>query len=502
VGVQEPASSATTLHEIRSLLTSRHPLIVVESVEEERAVGLLSEAAEQAGLQLFEWSVTTGLRRKDQRHAFHRTDDPLTLLKHIGGLTVEGAYLLKDFSVYLESPELRRQLRELASQWSGRRSSLVILGETVELPPELAREAVFLRLQLPGPAELHDVVSEVLESFRGRQSVRVELTPASLSDLVRSLRGLTLKQARQVVSFCVLSDGRLSAEDVETALCRKGELIRNQGLLEYYPAASNAYALGGFAKLKGWLERARVGFTEDAQRLNLRPPRGILVLGVQGCGKSLAAKFVAREWGLPLLRLDAGRLYDRYVGESERNFRRAVGQAESMAPVVLWVDELEKAISGSGGSESDGGVGQRITGAFLTWLQEHSGNVFVAATANDVSQLPPELLRKGRFDEIFFVDLPDLSERMEIFRIHLALRNQDPECFDLEGLCKVTEGFSGAEIEQAVIASLYRCLHEKRTLTSSVLVEECTCAVPLSVSRREEIESLRRWARDRFVSVS
>lgn len=500
--MRSSATTASTAHEIRALLASRHPVIVVESVEEDRAVGLVSGAAAQLGLPVFEWSVTTGLRRSDQRHSFHRTDDPLTLLRHIGGLTVDAVFLLKDFSIYLERPEVRRQFRELADGMAGHRSSLVLLGDSVPMPAELARQAVYFRLHLPGTDELRAAVREALESLRERQSFRVNLTPEALADLVRALRGLTLKQARQVVSYCVLSDGRLDVGDIELALRRKGEMIRDQGLLEYYPPSSNDYSLGGFTNLKAWLDRARTGFSEAARRLNLKPPRGILVVGVQGCGKSLAAKFVAREWRLPLLRLDAGRLYDKYIGESERNFRRAVAQAESMAPAVLWIDELEKAFAGSGGSEGDGGVAKRITGSLLTWLQEQNQGVFVAATANDISQLPPELLRKGRFDEIFFVDLPTSEERREIFRIHLELRQQNPEQFDLAYLAQVTEGFSGAEIEQAVIASLYRCLHETTPLTTERIGEECRAGVPLSVSRREDIEALRQWARGRFVAVS
>lgn len=500
--MEDTGSPATTLHELRSLIVSRHPVILVETVEEERAVALLSTVAEQLQLQLFEWSVTTGLRRQDQKHPFHRTDDPLILLKHIAALTVAGVFLLKDFSIFLEKPEVRRQFRELAELLAARRSSLVLIGESLALPSELARQAVHFRLQLPGLGELRETVREVLQSLQGRQAFRVELTPDTLTHLVHSLRGLTLKQARQVISYCILADGRLSAEDVQIALQRKGELIREQGLLEFYPLGSNTYDLGGFQGLKAWLNRARAGFSPEARQLNLKPPRGILVLGVQGCGKSLAAKFVAREWQLPLLRLDAGRLFDKYVGESERNFRRAVAQAESLAPVVLWIDELEKGIGGTEAADSDGGVGRRITGAFLTWLQEHRGGVFVAATANDVSRLPPELLRKGRFDEVFFVDLPGRPERAEIFRIHLKLRNQDPDRFDLDRLSAAAEGFSGAEIEQAVIASLYRCLHEKAELATAHILDECRNTIPLSVSRREEIDGLRNWAHSRFVGVS
>jgi SpoVK/Ycf46/Vps4 family AAA+-type ATPase len=260
--------------------------------------------------------------------------------------------------------------------------------------------------------------------------------------------------------------------------------------------------LGGFVNLKSWLERAKVGFTSEAKALNLTPPRGIMLVGVPGCGKSLAAKAIAREWQLPLLKLDAGRLFDKFVGESEKNFRKAIEMAESLSPIVLWIDEIEKAMAAGGGSgEADAGLSRRLFGAFLTWLQEKKQEVFVVATANNLSLLPPELLRKGRFDEIFFVDLPDDSERESIWKIHLGLRKQDVKKFDLLKIVSASDGFSGSEIEQAVVAALYRALHQKTPLTTDLLIEELTNTVPLSVTRREDIDQLRETAQGRFVNV-
>lgn len=309
--------------------------------------------------------------------------------------------------------------------------------------------------------------------------------------------GLTLNQA---LAYAALADGRLAVDDVSRILERKAQLIQDGGLLEYYAASDNAFELGGFARFREWLARARVGFGADARALNLSPPRGVLIVGVQGCGKSLAAKVVAREWKMPLLKLDSGRLLDKFIGESEKNFRRALEIAESMSPSVLWIDEIEKALA-VGRSDVDGGLGRRLLGGFLTWLQEHRAPVFVAATANDISALPPEFMRKGRFDEIFFVDLPDASERAEILRIHLALRQQDPTQFDLLQLAAAADGFSGAELEQAVVAALFRTLYEKRRLDTALMLATLKATVPLSVSRREEIESLRSYASGRFVSV-
>lgn len=254
--------------------------------------------------------------------------------------------------------------------------------------------------------------------------------------------------------------------------------------------------------MKSWLERARIGFTAEARSLNLAPPRGIMLVGVPGCGKSLAAKAIAREWKLPLLKLDAGRLFDKFVGESEKNFRKAIETAESLSPIVLWIDEIEKGmVAGGGSGEADAGLSRRLFGAFLTWLQEKKQDVFVVATANDLSSLPPELLRKGRFDEIFFVDLPDDVERETIWNIHLRLRKQDSQTFDLGKIVSASDGFSGSEIEQAVVTALYRALHQKTPLTTELLIEELTHTIPLSVTRREDIDALRQTAEGRFMNV-
>jgi SpoVK/Ycf46/Vps4 family AAA+-type ATPase len=291
----------------------------------------------------------------------------------------------------------------------------------------------------------------------------------------------------------------LDITDLAVALEAKKDRVEATGVLEFEAARKEPVALGGLANLKGWLGRAQAGYSERARELGLAPPRGILLVGVQGCGKSLACRTVAREWGLPLLRLDAGRLFDKYVGESEKNLRKAFTTAEAVAPVVLWIDEIEKAFA-SGGSDADGGLSKRLFGAFLTWLQEKQPGVFVAATANDLSAVPPELLRKGRFDEIFFVDLPTDAERRLIFSLHLEKRKQDPSQFDLAALSAASEGFSGAEIEQAIVTALYAMIADKdEALTTASIASELKATVPLSRSRREDIESLRAFAAERFV---
>ncbi len=497
-------STSTTLHDLKSLILSFHPVLVIESLEEERVVALLQTAARELGMPLFEWSVTRGLTRDQSTGNYHGTTAPLAMLQHIEGLTIEAIYLLKDFARCLEDPPVARQLREVATRFAGRPTAIVISGDSVNLPREIDVVAVHHALALPDRDELRDVVKSVLDSLRGRSKFVVELNEEELDRLLGALSGMTLQQARQVVAQVVLEDGKLAASDLSAVLERKADRLRDGGLLEYFPAEDNHYEIGGFARLKTWLERARTGFSREARDLGLPAPKGILLVGVQGCGKSLAAKAIAREWAMPLVKLDMGRLYDKYVGESEKNFRRAISMAESMAPAVLWLDEIEKVLatgSAGGGGHEDGGLSRRLFAGFLGWLQEKKSEVFVVATANDVFSLPPELIRKGRFDEIFFVDLPDATERRTIFEIHLRLRKQDPATLDLEPLVTATEGFSGAELEQAVISALYHALHRKQPLDLALLLEEVKQTVPLSVSRREDVERLRSLASQRFVAV-
>jgi hypothetical protein len=494
-------SQRRSAHDLKSLVLSFHSLIVIETVEEERVRSLLLEVAADLRLPLYEWSLTTGFHRPHGGDV-EGTQDPLTALRHMADTEGnEAVYLLKDMAPHLTNPNIERLMRELVQKMTATRSAVVMTGDPIELPKGLEALAVRFRLELPNDDELRDVVRAVVESFSARQKVRVELTREEAQRLVHALSGLTLTQARQVIAQTIVDDGRLTAGDIQKVIRCKGEIIQRGGVLEFFAPEENAFQLGGFSRLKTWLADARVGFTREARAMNLEPPKGVLIVGVQGCGKSLSAKFIAREWDLPLLKLDAGRLYEKYVGESEKNFRKATALAEAMAPVVLWIDEIEKVFSQNGGGDSDGGLSQRLFGAFLTWLQEKEEGVFVVGAANDLLNVPPELLRKGRFDEIFFVDLPTAEERASILTIHLGLRRQDPAQFDLQRMAAATDGFSGAEIEQAVISAAYRCLHRKCALTTEAVIESAASTVPLSVARREDVERIRRMAAGRFTPV-
>ena len=493
---------STSTHDIKTLILSFHPVVAIETVEEERVRSLLVSISAQVRKPLFEWSLTRGLTRVDDTAQVNRTTaSPAALLGHLENLRPDILVLLKDFSRHLDDATHARLFREVADQFAKKRSTAVLTGETVQLPNEIEALAVRYRLQLPDREELDDVVAAVLQSLEGRAPRVHALSPADRDELLRAMNGLTLNQARQAISHAVLEDGALTPRAVQEVLDRKAQMIKEGGLLEYYPLADNRFELGGFANLKAWLQRAYLGFSPEARALNLTPPRGILLVGVPGCGKSLACKVIARDWKLPLLKLDAGRLFDKYVGESEKNFRKAVAMAESMAPVVFWIDEIEKAMVAAGSGDADAGLSRRLFGAFLTWLQEKKQDVFVVATANDLSILPPELLRKGRFDEIFFVDLPNEQEREAIVKIQLGLRKQNPASFDLKTIVPACDGFSGAEIEQAVVSSLYRALSHKTPLDTGLLLEELRQTVPLSVSRREDIARLRETAKGRFVNV-
>jgi hypothetical protein len=495
-------SHRRAVHDLKSLVLSYHSLITIETVEEERVLALLHEVATDLRLSLYDWSLTSGFQRVQSSIHVEGTQEPLAALKHIGEIeNTDAIFLMKDLAPHLTTASLGRQLRELTQKMTASHSTVVITGDPVELPKDLDALAIRFRLELPDDDELRDVVRAVFDSFSARQRVRVELTREEAQHLVHALSGLTLAQARQVIAQTLVDDARLTAEDIQNVIRCKGEIIQRGGVLEFFPPEKNTYQLGGFARLKAWLADAKAGFSPEAKAMNLEPPKGVLVVGVQGCGKSVAAKFIAHEWGLPLLKLDAGRLYEKYVGESEKNLRKSMDLAEAMAPVVLWIDEIEKVFAQGGGGDADGGLSQRLFGAFLTWLQEKKQEVFVVGAANDLLGVPPELLRKGRFDEIFFVDLPTTEERESIAEIHLGLRKQDAKSFDLARIATATDGFSGAEIEQAVISALYRSLHRKEKPTTEAVIEAAAATVPLSVARREDIARIRAMAAGRFTPV-
>ncbi len=492
------------VHDLKTLVLSRHPAVALETDEEDRALDLVDAAARDLRLAVFDWTITRGLVRRGHDQPLYESTKPAAALAGASELDVEALFVFRDLRRHLGEAEVSRALRDLldALVRSTRISTVVLVGSRPELPAELEDRVVHVPLGLPTEAEYRTTLTAVADSLAAGGRATVTLTSDDHSALASALRGLTLNQARQALARVAIEDGKLSRDDLPRLVDLKARALQADGLLEYFPPADNVAALGGFDRLQAWLDRARVGFSEQARALNLPAPKGVLLVGVQGCGKSLAAKAIARSWEMPLLKLDAGRLYDKYIGETERNLRRALGVAESLAPSVLWIDEIEKALATGSGDGSDGGLSQRMLGTLLTWMAERPAEVFLVATANDVFRLPPELLRKGRFDELFFVDLPTADEREQILAIHLRMRRQDPAAFDLSVLSAATEGFSGAELEQVVVGALLGALHAGTPPDTAALAREAAGTVPLSRSRAEDVQRLRDLAAERFVPVS
>jgi len=350
---------------------------------------------------------------------------------------------------------------------------------------------------------LSELLDKIISDVKEFKQVTIELDDAGRERLIQAALGLTLGEAENVFAKIIVKDQRLSGEDVNEVFAEKQQIIRKSGLLEYYPTSESFAHIGGLSVLKEWLNKRATAFTHEAREFGLPAPKGILMLGVQGCGKSLCAKAVSTQWQLPLLRFDMGRMFGSLVGSSEENVRRAIAVAESVAPTILWVDEIDKAFAGSQGSgSSDGGTTARVFGTFLTWLSEKSAPVFVVATANDISQLPPELLRKGRLDEIFFVDLPRRDERIDVFRIHVQKRGRQPSAFDLEALADASKDFSGAEIEEGINSALYDAFYAKEELTTKHVLKALAETVPLARTMDEQISRLRSWAEGRARNAS
>jgi len=401
-------------------------------------------------------------------------------------------FLLKDFHAYMKDYRVVRLLRDLNVRLRNRAQTVVLCGPVLNLPVELEKDITVVDFGLPQRAEIEETLDAILDAMDDDDRVDTKLAKDQRESLIKSAQGLTLDEIENVFARSFIERRRL---DVEVILEEKKQIVRKSGLLEYYPAENKLSDVGGMELLKEWLGQRTESFTDRAKEFGIPSPKGILILGVQGCGKSLLAKAVAAHWGLPMLKMDVGRIFGSLVGQSEDNMRRAIKVAESVAPCILWADELEKGFAGMGGSGvSDSGTTARVFATFLTWMQEKTKPVFLIATANDVSKLPPEMLRKGRFDEIFFVDLPDRDEREQIFKIDLTKRKRDPKKYDLKALTENTVGFSGAEIEQVVIGALYRAFSDKHELEQKDLMAECDSTVPLSVMMREDIDELREWA--------
>ena len=457
---------------------------------------LLERAANLEGWPLFVWTVADGLKRVPRTDVVTQTYEFQDALRHIDKTPQNGVYVLIDAQPYFDEPVNVRLVKEIAQEYQKTARTLIFIGAKLDLPADLSRMSARFNLPLPDVAEIREIFKEEAQLWQrteGHGPLKGDQQAVEL--IVQYLAGMCEEDARRLIREAIRIDEQINFDDVRRILKFKRDALGQGGLLEFEMDSGNMTDIGGLGGLKRWLDRRRIAFTGDAAKLGVDPPKGVLLLGVQGAGKSLAAKAIAGSWNVPLVRLDFAVLYNKFHGESERNLREALKQAEAMAPCVLWIDEIEKGLA------SDGGVSRRMLGTVLTWMAERTAKVFLVATANDVMQLPPELLRKGRMDEIFFVDLPDVATRADIFRIHLKKRKLDPAKFDLAQLAVAADGFSGAEIEQAIVAAIYEALAVKQPLSTQHVLGEIAHTQPLSVVMAEKVGALRQWAAGRTVKA-
>ncbi len=525
---------------LKILINSSTPIVAIETVEEARVLGLVRETCADLNLPLFEWSIADGLIRsiaspKERSEAKRRsmlaefasvvsndafppasapdpaapgpilnTKEPAGVLAHIQTLTIDGVFVLKDFHRHLEDAVVVRRLKDVVQQFAATRRALVLTGPAIPFPPELEKEVEYLDFPLPDRARLREIVDETFNRLSKAYKLKRTADGESMDQMAANLCGLTEEEAERALSQALVTRYALCPEIVTDVLEAKKDILRRTGMLEFVNASLDMNAVGGLENLKRWLAKRRGTFDDAAQQFGLEPPRGVIILGVQGCGKSMCARAIAGDWKLPLAKFDTSAIYDKYIGETEKRIQKLFRVAEQLAPVVLWIDELEKVFAGSGPDSAsvDAGVSARLLGSFLSWMQDRKSPVFVAATCNNVNALPPELMRKGRFDEIFFVDLPNSAERKAIFSLHLAKRKLDVKRFDLDRLAPAARGYSGAEIEAAVQSSMYAAYASKTPITTETVLEELKNTVPLSATRAEDIERLREWAAKRAVPAS
>jgi SpoVK/Ycf46/Vps4 family AAA+-type ATPase len=521
---------ADVLERLKILIDSSTPIIVMETVEEMRAVQLVREASSPLNLAVFEWSIASGLVRcggdaagspteakfpGSARSSLHQPDEanataiynsrePAQALGTLESISVEAVFILKDFHRHMEDPVVVRRLRDVGQKFSTNRKTVVITAPALSVPSELASLVEFVELPLPDKTRLREILDEVWKRVGSSRTLRRTIDPAGVDAVINNLRGLTEEEADRAISQALVTRYGLVPETVTDILAAKKDLLQHSGMLEFVDASENMAAVGGLENLKNWLAQRRGSWEEAAQQFGLEPARGVIILGVQGCGKSLCARAVAGEWKLPLVKFDTAAIYDKFIGETEKRIQKVFRVAEGLAPCVLWIDELEKVFAGSGPDSAsvDAGVSSRILASFLSWMQDRRAPVFVAATCNNVTVLPPELIRKGRFDELFFVDLPSQSERKQIVGIQLSKRKRIPSDFDLEQAAAAATGFSGAEIDAAVQSALYAAYSAKQQLTTQNLLDVLAQTVPLSTTRAEEIQAQREWARERAVAAS
>jgi len=554
------------LDRLKVLINSSTPIIVMETSEETHAVSMVRTACSDLNMATFEWTIADGLLRSgtnappegqkmslqariDQNTlwtqagrsyaqvrtalspggaeadrlaramasalggdgtaaasatAIYNTREPVQALANMESMTIEAVFILKDFHRHMDDPVVVRRLRDVGQKFATNRRTLIITAPEIAVPAELAKLVEYFDLPLPDRGRLREIIHDMVVRLSKTYTLKLQLDDAGVDAMSANLRGLTEEEAERAISQALVTRYALCPESVTDVLEAKKQMLRHSGMLEFVEASDNMAAVGGLENLKHWLGQRRGAWEDSAREFGLEPPRGMIILGVQGCGKSLCARAVAGEWKLPLVKFDTSAVYDKFIGETEKRIRKVFQVAEGLAPCVLWIDELEKVFAGSGpdSASADAGVSSRLLASFLSWMQDRKSPVFVAATCNNVTVLPPELIRKGRFDELFFVDLPNQAERKQIYSIQLAKRKRNPADFDLDKVAAAAKGYSGAEIDAAVQGGLYAAYSEKKPLSTQSLLDALTQTVPLSTTRAEEIQTLREWARTRAVPAS
>ncbi|MFC1634930.1 AAA family ATPase [Planctomycetota bacterium] len=491
------------INRLSQLITGGYVCISIVTYEEQFALEIVLQTAIALDRDVWIWSVGNGVRDGliADSPIIADTETPASGLGNLA-MTKEGSICITlDIAEHLKAGLAQRAFRDLIQRFERNGSTLVMIDSEDHVPKVVKSYTRPFEISFPGSEELESIICKTLRRVHRKKPIEIGITRQGMNTIIRNLRGLTRRQAEQIIIDTVVEDRRFDDDDINTVFASKRRLIQRGGLLEYIETPLDLSEIGGMRHLKKWLAQRKDAFTAEAEAFGLRAPRGVLMLGIQGAGKSLCAKAIATAWHQPLLRMDPGVLYASFIGESERNLREALQQTEAMSPVILWIDEIEKGFASAASQSTDGGLSKRLFGTLLTWMQEHKKPVFVIATANDITALPPELLRKGRFDEIFFVDLPSQTVRKQIFVIHLKKRQRDPKQFDLAVLSKASDGYSGAEIEQAVISALHEAYADKGELDTDRLLLALKTSPPLSVTMAESVQYLRAWAKGRCVVV-
>lgn len=482
--------------EISLCVRARYPILYLLTWEEDRAENLLNDIGKAAGKEVISWTLSQGF--DPSQGGDGNCKKPEAALKYILQSSQKAIFILKDFHPFLDQEIITRLMRDLTLKLRKSYKTIIIVSPQMKIPLDLEKDITVFDLPLPTARELGKVLKNLLAPYKDSSRIRVDLSSQLAEKVIQATLGLTKKEAENVYAKALLKGRDFTHDDLPDIISEKQQLIRKSGILDFIPFSSEMKDVGGLNGLKQWLKERSEAFSSKARDFGLPEPKGLLLVGVPGCGKSLAAKAIASEWRLPLLRLDVGKIFASFIGSSEQNMRKALAVAESMSPTIFWLDEIEKGFSGLKSSGSvDAGVTARIFGTFLTWMQEKTKPVFVIATANDVEQLPPELLRKGRFDEIFFIDLPDMAERMDIFKIHISFKKRDPSKFDVEALASQADNFSGAEIEEAIVGALYKAFSLGRDINTEDIQNTLREMVPLAVTAKEKISYIRNWAKTR-----